>query len=261
MSIRCKNGTEHSHESVAESRRCWQGRYAPVAAPPLPASPPPPPVVYVRPVSERQMEYVRRYNGDPTYASKLSYDEAYKYVNQLISDYRSSRRAPAVTDPRLDMITAMLDGVPDGYYATAADGEGGHVDFLRVSRPKKGRFNGSVKIQTQHSDLWKEALIYWPSGQWSVWKRNAIDILLMVIADNKTCAMRYAIEVQSCCMCNKTLTDDRSRHYLVGPICDKKDRGIQLCQQVDDVNGGQTYEELVAFGLPTRVWQDRALAS
>lgn len=262
MSIRCKNGTEHKHESVAETRRCWQGRYAPVATPPLPASPPPPPVSHVRPVSTRQLQYVEQYDGDLTYAAKLSYDEAYKYVSLLISDYRTKRRAAAtMTDSRLDMIVGMLDMVPDGYYATAADGEGSHVDFLRLTRPTKGRFKDTIKIQTQHSELWKEALVYWPSKRWSIYKRHAIDMILMVIADHKRCAMRYAIEVQSCCICNKTLTDDKSRHYLVGPVCDKKAYGIQLCQQVDEVNGGMTYDELVAFGHPTRIWQDKALSS
>jgi hypothetical protein len=57
------------------------------------------------------------------------------------------------------------------------------------------------------------------------------------------------------------LTDDRSRHYLIGPDCDDKPQWKWVIEEVDDKNDGLSYEQLVARGLPTRIWQDKALAS
>lgn len=254
MSIRCKNGDPHTHETVEETRRCWYRKYFPASAAPFAASSPVPPTE--PPVTERQLAYIRDLNGDPVHAAKLTKKQASEYIDRLLQAKRDEGTKVS-TDPRLDMVKGMLDLVPDGYYAAAPDGPGGHVDFVRISRPTKGRFKGSLKVQTQHSEVWKEALILWPSGQWSVYRRSAVDTLLLVIADTKTCAKRYGIEVQACMRCNKALTDDRSRHYLVGPECETKHGFTWPIEEADEANNGMSYEQLVARGLPTRVWQEK----
>jgi hypothetical protein len=274
MSIRCKNGTEHTHETVAQSRLCWSRRHTPtstgpvVASPPPPAprimAPPPPPVVHAVPdtITQPQLDEIERLGGDVVHAYKLTKSEASNYITRLQNRPvdTTPRRTFVSNDSRFDLIKGMIDMVSDGYYATAHEGEGRHVDFIRISRPQRGKYRGSIKIQTQHSDVWKEAIVGWPSGKWSVYRNPAIDILMQVIADPKSCSLRYAIEVQSCCICNKALTDDRSRHYLVGPVCDKKPYGERLVQKVDELNGGLTFEQLWNAGLPTRTWQDTAVA-
>lgn len=172
-----------------------------------------------------------------------------------------------MTDPRLDLIQKMLDLIPDGYYATQVE-DGATVNFLRLSRPTRGKFSGTIKVQTQHSERWQLALVYWPyleygpdncykrQPRWDVYDRRAIDMVMLIIADHHTCARRYSVELQRCCRCTTELTDDRSRHYLIGPECET--HWPWAIEEVDnmEMNLGLSYEQLVARGLPTRVWQD-----
>lgn len=252
----------HTHQTVEESRRCWAGQ---VPAPTAPVAAPAPvqtsmPVGFVDPVSPRQLNYIRDLGGDVVHAKNMSHNEASEYLDELIAA-RKRERAMRTADPRLDILKGMIDMIPDGYYATAPEGEGGHVDFLRISRPTKGQYRDCVKIQTQHSDKWKEALLLQPSGRWWVRKPSAIDMMFLVVADTRSCRTRYSIEMQACHHCNTPLTDDRSRHYLIGPICEKKYNLGWVIAEVDDKNGGLSFEELVARGLPTRIWQERELNS
>ena len=160
-----------------------------------------------------------------------------------------------MTDPRLEMIDGMLDLIPDGYYATQVE-DGATVDFLRLSRPTRGKYEGTIKFQTQHSERWEIALVRWPGGNWSQWNSRIVDLVMLIVADHHTCARRYSVELQCCGRCNTQLTDDRSRHYLIGPECEK--HWPWALEEVDNMeaNLGLTFEQLQARGLPTRVWQD-----
>jgi len=206
-------------------------------------------------ISKAQKKYINDLHGH--WEVDWSYNRASKEISDLLGS-QPDRKKKTVDDPRLTMIEGMMDLVPDGFYAAQAD-VGGHVDFLKVKRPTSGRFKDTIKISTQHSEVWRERIVKWPSGQWSIYDNAVIDMLMLVIADHKTCARRYAIELQRCCCCGKELTDDRSRHYLIGPVCDKKEAWSIEIERVDDLNDGLTYEQLVARGLPTRVWQERFL--
>lgn len=264
MSFICNNGPTHRHETVNESKACW---FPPVTPEPAYAHAP-----GVEPITARQSKFIEDLDGDLTYAAKLSKTEASAYIKSLLAREKVTVAAPApvvipaapaprrrpMQDPRLKMVESMLAHISDGYYATAPDGAGGHVDFIRISRPVKGRFRGCIKIQTQHSDLWRNRLVRWPSGYWEVDQASVIDALLLVIADAKTCARRYSIELQHCQKCNKKLTDDRSRHYLIGPDCESQGNE-SVIEEVDLINDGMTYEQLVRRGMPTRVWQETAV--
>lgn len=269
MAIRCRHAENwpntHEHETVEQVRACWAGAKVPVLVGPSGASTAPSPAPATTPitvshpsrgtVTDAQLQYIESLDGDVIHAYKLSYQDAHKYINELKQKKKESRR---VDDPRLEMIKGMIDFIPDGYYATAKDGEGGHVDFLRIKRTTKATRRlpaGVLKIQTQHSERWEDALLLYPSGRWYVFRRAAIEMVLLVIADHKTCARRYGIEVQACQRCNKTLTDDRSRHYLIGPECEQKHGGAMVIEEVDDLNDGLSFEQLVARGLPIREWQ------
>lgn len=255
MSFYCKNGSVHQHQTREESRRCW-GLISPTA--PVPASAPIEPKDQPGSISPRQKSYINDLGGH--WEVDWSYNTASKEITRLL-DQNGDRRATK-TDPRLEVVKNMLDMIPDGYYATAPDGAGGHIDFVRIKRPTSGRLKGCLKVQTQHSERWQEALVYYPnSGKWSVFNQKVVDMLLLVIADHHGCSKRYAIEVQACMCCNKTLTDDRSRHYLIGPVCDKKAAWQWVFEEVDAKNGGLSFEQMVARGLPTRIWQEKEFAA
>jgi len=118
------------------------------------------------------------------------------------------------------MVLGLLDGVPDGYYATQLDAES-KIDFIRISRPKNGRYAGTVKIQSQHAERLDTDAVVWSDGTCSIYSTTIIDILMLLVADYRTCTLRYAKEIGHCCRCNTELTDMTSIHYGIGPECVK----------------------------------------
>lgn len=299
MSIRCSNGTAHSHETVDEVRACYATSVEAISAPltasgtgahAQPASPlggdsEAPRAIPAVPVSvpehqpftarnewiERQSWSVEKKGAARLEVNRLSdaaqtYSlESSTYWTRWSRDFdieecgAKTEMGLPFRDPRLQLLKGMIDLIPDGYYATQLE-DTAPVDFLRISRPNRGKWNGHVKVQTQHSELWENRLALMPDGIWLVMDQRVIPMLMLVVADYRMCAKRYAVEIQSCMVCNTQLTDDRSRHYLIGPICDKKPQWLWVIDEVDAKNDGLSYEQLVARGLPTRVWQDQEMA-
>jgi hypothetical protein len=93
--------------------------------------------------------------------------------------------------------------------------------FFRVTERKNGKYAGCLIIQTQHSESFKNALIFYPSGSFWIINRDIDSCLMMIAADPYTCAIRYGQEMGVCCRCGKKLTDDRSRWYGIGPECEQ----------------------------------------
>lgn len=159
------------------------------------------------------------------------------------------RAAEPLTDPKTNMIKGLIDSLPDGYYA-AQLAEGEPVTFMRVSRPKRGTFSGTVKVQTIHGENLMNAWVLWPSGKVSIYSRDREgikDALLLLLTDYRNAALRYAQLIGKCCRCNMRLTDDHSRHYGIGPICDKIWEWIIVL--VDEKNDGKSFEQLRREGL------------
>lgn len=213
MAVLCRNGTEHSHDSVEESKICWGI-----------LKPPAPPSVPVRPHShdvatDRQLEYIKLLGGDVSLAENYTKADASRYIDRLKGAPVSQPATPrAVYKTKVPL--ALLEFVEDGYYAVQPDSETAYV-FLRVSRPTRGRMAGSLKVQTQHSDVLATEFVQWPSGEVSVYKRSIEDQILLLLSDHHTAARNYGRHIGRCCRCNKTLTDERSRHYGIGPECEQ----------------------------------------
>lgn len=126
--------------------------------------------------------------------------------------------AGSVSDSKIPVM--LLDMVPEGYYAVRGD-ESESYTFLRLSRPTKGRFKGTTKVQTQHGNRLEVAWCVWPGGQVSSYLYTIEDAILLMISDHQWAARTYARVLGHCCRCNADLTDDRSRHYGIGPECEK----------------------------------------
>lgn len=119
---------------------------------------------------------------------------------------------------------ALVEAIRDGRYAVDIGNDRQRVIFLRVSRPNTGRLRGCLKIQTQHSDAYKEAVIKYPSGQWRVHTNYLTEVeraLTTVAVNPLDAAILYAKEKGVCARCGKELTDERSRYYHIGPECEK----------------------------------------
>lgn len=236
MTFICNNhGYAHTHELAIEGRICYGLAPAPVR--PTPA----PPVADK--ASAKQVIYIRDLGGDMEAARAMTRSEASHYIERLKKGHKSmpqaaqTRTAAQTYDARLDMLKVLIASVPDGYFAVQAE-EGAHTDFLRISRPKEHakNFGGAIKVQTQHSDVLKTAMAFWPSGQVSVYKNSAIGMLMLLVVDWRGAALRYAKEIGRCCRCNAQLTDDRSRHYGIGPECEQ--HWPEIIDMVDEQTAG-----------------------
>ncbi len=276
--ILCTNGgTSHYHSSVQESKVCYGLVPSPALTTVTKPSSGPSvlpggqPAWHNREVSERQLWKLEQIGGAACAkaAKYLTRGQASALIDELLHpekevkvtqpdptpkcndcgqrgfhltgcSYNRSATVPAARpkDPRHEMISGLLSMVPDGYYAVH-EYDGGHVDFLRVSRPKKHKYAGSIKVQTVTGSYGNVKLkaepdaALWPSGTFSVYDRSGRteDKLLLLVADSQGAARRYARLLGHCCRCNASLTDDRSRHYGIGPECEKQ--WPHIIEQVD----------------------------
>jgi hypothetical protein len=241
-SIICRNGQQHTHSSVQESKSCW-GAAGPLTAPvavPVPVATPAP-VAYVRPTSDAQLRYVRDLNGDTTYAQSIGYDQCHLYLNALLGKAPTAatpaRRPPVEDTPEVKMVKGLLPFVPEAYYCVDTPNHG--TIFLRVSHPKKNRLAGAIKVQSQHSDQLHDFSVLWPSGQMThrTYPDKAIETLLALVADHQSACLRYAEKINKCCCCNKPLTDERSRYYGIGPDCEQKGYMAWVIDRVEEHKG------------------------
>ena len=142
--------------------------------------------------------------------------------------------APATMKSRLETMLPLLDMIPDGYYAIDL-GDGSPIKYLRLDLVTHGRKKGARKVQTIHGDSLSDAWIKWPSGKVSVYWSGIEDLILALMSDHMSALRRYGATIGRCCRCNKRLTDERSRHYSIGPECEKY--MPEVIHQVDLENG------------------------
>lgn len=237
----CKNGTPHQHETVYQSKVCWG-----VIARPVPA-----PVIrpVIAPATASQISYVGILKGDQDYAAGLGKLKCSEYIDSL------KRKKPAVTvtaptrSPKSKfIIDNLLGDLPNGYFAVQKE-DGANITFLRVSRPKHGNYKDAVKVQTIHGPNMADAWVYHQNRDRLFIKHGAApaieENIMLVFTDWQAAAMRYARLIGKCARCNLRLTDDRSRHYGIGPICDKV--WTSYIERVDEQEGG-SFEHLRSIG-------------
>jgi len=218
----------------------------------------------VRPhlATSRQLDYIESLGGDRAKAATLSVEQA----SALIRELRAKPKAASVSgssgpvpnqaapqpmkrsaDPRLDLLNGLIGGVRDGYFAVRAD-ESDPITFIRISRPTKGQLAGCVKVQTQHSDVLKDAAVYYEMrGVWSVYSPSIIERLFLLCVDPIEAGRLYAKELNHCWRCNKPLTDGRSRHYGIGPDCEKI--WPEVIDRIDELHDGHSFEWLHARSM------------
>lgn len=147
---------------------------------------------------------------------------------------QTTRTLPAAEQPTQPVVRAslrqnewgmkipevMVRGIRDGRYAVKVDTD--HV-FIRMSHPTHGKSKGCTILQTQHSDFYKPLITFYPTGSLAVFQRSPRieQALLMIAADPYTAALAYGKELGCCSRCGRELTDERSRHYSIGPECEK----------------------------------------
>lgn len=128
---------------------------------------------------------------------------------------------PLTARSKLEAMLPLLDSVPDGYFGIDLYGDEKNIKYLRVDRVTHGAKKGCLKIQTVHGDRLEDAWAKWPSGKISVYSFEIEELILALMTDHAGAARRYARTIGKCCRCRKRLTDERSRHYGIGPECEK----------------------------------------
>lgn len=110
---------------------------------------------------------------------------------------------PAVT---VEKFHSGAPHVADGRYAVE------HEGTLKFYKVKNGRKPGYVFLDVQASDDWHS--IRTP--------RRIHEILALIAEDELSAARRYGMELGKCSRCGRTLTDETSRAYGIGPDCRSK---------------------------------------
>jgi len=99
---------------------------------------------------------------------------------------------------------------PAGYYAIVWPGNG-KTYFYRVSIGKSGKWAGFRFLTRQSSD---DFINLSPEGRAAAWP--------LILADVNAARILYGQRIGRCGCCHKTLTDEDSRAYGIGPECRKK---------------------------------------
>jgi hypothetical protein len=117
--------------------------------------------------------------------------------------FAGSQVGPVVT---VEKFHSGAPKVADGRYAVE------HEGTLKFYKVKNGRKPGYVFLDVQASDDWHS--IRTP--------RRIHEILALIAEDELTAARRYGQELGKCSRCGRTLTDETSRAYGIGPDCRNK---------------------------------------
>lgn len=242
--IICAHG--HSHPTISGAKTCAA---VPAATVRVPSAPPAPHRRVVHTSAEptdRQRAMVASLGGvlDPT-ATRL---EASRIIEALLAAKKSATsptRRAAMQNSRLGIPMPLIEAIREGRFAVSLDGTD-KLHFVRLSviKPtKSGKFRahvGHIKVQTQHSDDLIDRCRIAPDGQvtklsHTMSLETVTQLLLTIITDQKAAAIRYGRALQQCCRCGKTLTDDRSRWYGIGPECEN--HWPEVIDEVDAEHG------------------------
>jgi hypothetical protein len=210
VSIICRNGQKHLHDTVQESKACWLGQARQDEA------------------LENQPEYkpARPFDVDAT-------DNQIKFLNTLrsergIAPYVAVRGRYGVTKqsasaeidhlihnvPKTEVTARQgtrkvsYPKVPAGYYATPRPNSS-EIDFWAVQVPTDGHFKGMTFL--------KRVIGGRPESR--VKGSQAFAILKKIEADPTTAGKLFAEKLNHCYRCNRHLTEGASRTLGMGETC------------------------------------------
>jgi hypothetical protein len=103
-----------------------------------------------------------------------------------------------------------LPDVPEGRYAIKEADD--VTRFYRIDKPTEGRWAGRVFVSIQASDELHPVRD----------PRRRYDIISNIALDPAAATRLYGREIGSCGVCGRTLTDETSREYGIGPVCREK---------------------------------------
>lgn len=162
------------------------------------------------PATEKQMNFLRslleerEHTFDVETAISVGSSDR-KAASKLIQELlECSKREPLVP------VDNDAPEVPAGRYAVE---DGQTLRFIHVDRPEEGRWAGYLFVKEQAGD-----------EKFPVRNKVRRDALLSLIDEQGVleCLSRYGREIGQCGVCGRTLTDETSRSYGIGPVCRDK---------------------------------------
>lgn len=142
------------------------------------------------------------------------------HVRQCAGDRYGAQGHPAEAPRAADAATVPERKtrweVPAGRYAILyPNAEGRKVlKFFHVDKPTEGRWVGYTFVKEQASDD------LYPVKD----RARREDILATIAEDPREAIVRYGREIGKCGVCGRTLTEEESRAYGIGPVCRTKVR-------------------------------------
>lgn len=129
--------------------------------------------------------------------------------NFITANKNAPRKVTPVAPKPVALAVEAKDEVPAGRYALETE-DG--VKFYRLDRPKEGRWAGYVFLKVQASD-----------DLYGIRNQAERDRIIAEIGKDILGAERlYGQELGKCSRCGRTLTDETSRAYGMGPDCRKE---------------------------------------
>lgn len=227
MHIKCGKCGKY-HDSVTEVRACHDGTLQTRQEPATGGVQ----VVYVdAEPTGKQLWKIKNLGGQAT--PNMTRLQASELIEELLGRKEKPVPEPQV-QPAVDrhgyptttkVPMTFLQALPDGRYAVQMDSTVPHTFFM-VTRPKSGRFAGTIKIQTQHGENFELCMVIWPKGNLTFYRAGYEDDLLLLVVDPTGAKTTYGQIKKRCGQCGKELTDPRSRWYGIGPECEKRNEGI-----------------------------------
>lgn len=134
-------------------------------------------------------------------AALLSVEAASRWISKALTLPKVTVSGPATT----------IDSVPAGRYAIEwPNAEGVRVlQFFHVDKPTEGKWMGFTFLKRRVSDE-----TYPVKGH-----QKALILDAIAAAPPKEAAIRFGQEIGVCGVCGRTLTNEISRAYGIGPVC------------------------------------------
>lgn len=164
--------------------------------------------IALRARAEAQVKANAEHGDRTTIADGISLRRASEFIGRL-------KEAPAKTvEQQWELDSTEWPDVPEGRYALAEASNHVTIKFYKVDRPTEGRWAGYTFLSAGAGG---------PHGDpdWHPIKAPAVKraILERIEQDPAGAAKLYGTELGHCGVCGRTLTDETSRAYGIGPVC------------------------------------------
>lgn len=168
-------------------------------------------------MTERQEKFIRDLLKDRvlTPEQMAAADEmlAKGLTRKLASAWIDRLRALPLKNSRFARLSKGPDALPDvpqGRYAIDIDGT---VKFYHIDKPTDGNWAGFTFVKVRASDDLHPIK--------NIENKRTI-LQAITDQDPAKAARRFGLEIGKCGVCGRTLTDETSRAYGIGPICRDK---------------------------------------